>query len=233
MPPRKPTPCPIPLPRPRRPVSDDSLARAVAALINGYQDFLLQKLESANGAKVAERANPFKVLIDTLLKMDSDEDLAMLIHLKEASETKLGDLLEEVALMLNVEAFGGKKSATNGIDIEFDDPDDGTIYLVACKSGSKWANSSSSARLAQDFKLAAKRLRTSTDASRRRNIEFICGCAYGENSRDKVQDSTYYRVAGKDYWHLISGDPNMLERLLAELHRQLQAVEPVSLEDPA
>ena len=229
MAPRKPVPCPIAFPVPRRPVSDESVARAVAHLLDQYQDFLLRKMEDARDEVIEDKANPVKLMIDKLLKMDSDPSLARRIHLKEASETKMGDLLEQVALMINIEAFGGQKSSAEGLDIEFKDTASATRYLVACKSGDKWANSDSSQKLADNFHAAERRINTSSTKDSRDHLVFVNGCVYGNNSRDKL-NKTYYRVAGADYWHFISGDPTMLDRITAEMRRQLGEVSPIDID---
>jgi len=54
--------------------------------------------------------------------------------------------------------YKGRKSAVQGIDLEFDN--EGVRYIVAIKSGPNWGNSSQIAKMRSDFKTASKTLRT-------------------------------------------------------------------------
>jgi hypothetical protein len=61
-------------------------------------------------------------------------------YLSSQEETVFGDFLESLAIYVCSETYGGRKSATEGIDLDFER--EGKRYIVSIKSGPNWGNSS-------------------------------------------------------------------------------------------
>ena len=130
-----------------------------------------------------------QALVETLLQA----------HLSSQEETIFGDFLEGLAVFINKEVYGGFKSTSEGIDLEFDK--EGIRYIVSIKSGPNWGNSSQLNRMRDNFKRAAKVLRTSNS---RLHIIAVNGCCYGrDNNPDK---GDYFKYCGQTFWGFISGN---------------------------
>ncbi len=162
--------------------------------IENLEKFKLEKLLSRKNiymmkAKNISTANDFiKALLDA--------------HLSSQEETMFGDFLEGLAIFINNKIYGGRKSSTQGIDLEF--VKDGVVFIISIKSGPNWGNSSQINKMRSDFNTAKKVLRQN---DRDMNIVAINGCCYGrDNNPDK---GDYFKYCGQVFWELISGDSEM------------------------
>ena len=79
-------------------------------------------------------------------------------HLSSQEETIFGRFLEDLAIFVCSQVYGGRKSAAEGIDLEFET--DSTKYIVSIKSGPNWGNSSQVKKLRDNFKRAKRILGT-------------------------------------------------------------------------
>lgn len=126
-------------------------------------------------------------------------------------EGLFGDFLENLAIFINAKAFGGRKSAAEGIDLEF--TRDAIDYIVAIKSGPNWGNSQQIKRMRQNF-LQAKRIKRTNNKTGNRTVA-VNGCCYGiENQPDK---NDYYKYCGQVFWEFISGDENLYFEIIKPL----------------
>lgn len=205
---------PFTFPLGAKPIADIRIISALDTLVTQYLRFFHSTVGKLDPVEVRKGANPFKVQIDQYLGITDDDRVAM--KASESSETKLGDLLEEVAISLNEVAFNGMKTGTLGVDIQFCDPENTNRYfLVSVKSKSNWSNASSAREQGTKFQEAKRTLKTSSPSSDRAIIP-VCGCVYGKSSLKKLKVG-YYQIAGVDFWRFISGDPQMESRLLFHL----------------
>ncbi|MFN8442935.1 MAG: PmeII family type II restriction endonuclease [Caldilineaceae bacterium] len=128
-------------------------------------------------------------------------------------ETIFGDWLEGLAIFVNSKVYDGRKSGISGIDLEFDK--DGTRYIVTIKSGPNWGNSSQIKRMRDEFKIAARTLRTSNS---RLQIVAVNGCCYGKDHYPDKGD--YFKYCGQRFWEFISGNPQLYTEIIEPLgHR--------------
>ena len=111
----------------------------IDSLMSGFTQKLRQKLDT-DPAKIISRKNPF--LFRVRSHDDPNELASMMIDafLSSSEETMFGNILEDIAICVCSKAKGGRKSSTEGIDIEYDEHGRRTIIQV--KSGPHWANSS-------------------------------------------------------------------------------------------
>lgn len=98
----------------------------------------------------AKNQNTAQELIKTILDA----------HLSSQEEGIFGGFLEELAVFICSKVYGGRKSSSEGIDLEF--IKEGAIYIVSIKSGPNWGNSRQIARMRDDFKRAKRILGTNT-----------------------------------------------------------------------
>ena len=119
-----------------------------------------------------------------------------------SEETQFGAQLEQLAIYINEQIYGGWKSGIEGIDLEFEN--NNIRNIVSIKSGPFWGNSSQIAKMRDNFKTAQKTIRTNNN----KNIH-ICsvnGCCYGIDNRPDKGD--YFKYCGQRFWKFISNNDN-------------------------
>lgn len=175
--------------------------------------FHQKRIDGLNDLKlktILKKKNPYLFRAKHLLTAEQivKELTDAFIYSKE--ETIFGDWLEGLAIFINEQVYKGRKSAVQGIDLEFDIDD--VRYIVAIKSGPNWGNSSQIAKMRSDFITASKTLRTSNSKLR---IVAINGCCYGrDNNPDK---GDYFKYCGQRFWEFISGESNLYTELIEPL----------------
>ncbi len=175
--------------------------------------FHRKRLESLAGLKldkVLGRKNPY------LFKAKHIETAGELVkqlldaHLSSQEETVFGDFLEALAIYVCQKTYGGRKSATEGIDLEFDRG--GVRYIVSIKSGPHWGNASQIKKMRDYFRQARKIV------GNRQHLIAVNGCCYGRDNKPEKGD--YQKLCGQPFWELISGNDSMYRDIVEPLgHR--------------
>jgi len=122
--------------------------------------------------------------------------------LQSQEETLFGEFIEELAIFVCSETYGGRKSELTGMDLEFTKDD--VIYIVEIKSGWNWGNSSQIKQLKINFENAKKILEKQTG----KKIVAINGCCFGKKKNRNPEKDGYYKMCGQEFWELISGVEN-------------------------
>lgn len=174
-------------------------------------DFHSKRLESLAGLRlerILARKNPY------LFKAKHIETAGALVkqlldaHLSSQEETIFGDFLEALAIYVCEQSYGGRKSTTEGIDLEFER--DGQRYIVSIKSGPNWGNSSQIKKMREYFRQARR--------ISKRPLIAVNGCCYGRDARPNKGD--FLKLCGQPFWELISGDATMYQKIVEPLgHR--------------
>ncbi len=194
------------------PIDHADLVGFLQTALQRYRKQQIKKLHELKTRDLLRRKNPY---LFRFKRCRYPQDLAIAwveAYLSSSEETKFGHFLEEVAIWICGQAFGGRKSATGGIDLEFER--DGCLYLVAIKSGPNWGNADQKAKMRQNFKTAQIRLRQDR-SMHQRPIQAVNGCCYGRTHQEDQGD--YLKLCGQRFWELISGDPDMYMHVLAVL----------------
>lgn len=131
-------------------------------------------------------------------------------HLSSQEEGIFGGFLEELAVFICGRVYGGRKSSSEGIDLEFSK--DGISYIISIKSGPNWGNSRQIARMKDDFKRAKRILGTNVSS---RKVIAVNGCCYGKD--DKPDKSDYLKLCGQRFWEFISGNENLYTDIIEPL----------------
>jgi hypothetical protein len=134
-------------------------------------------------------------------------------YLSSREETIFGNWLEQLAIFINEKVYGGRKSSTSGIDLEFDDG--GVRYIVVIKSGPNWGNKSQISQMKTDFITAQRTLRTSNSKI---NVIAVNGCCYGRDN--KPDKGSYVKYCGQRFWEFVSGDTDLYTKLIEPLGHQ-------------
>lgn len=178
--------------------------------ISTFHKSRIEKLKTLKLKTVLKKKNPYLFKAKNILTAADIVKNVTDAFLSSAEETMFGDWLEGLAIYVNHLVYGGKKSAADGIDLEFDKDD--VRYIVLIKSGPNWGNSSQVKKLKDDFAKAKKILRTSRSNL---NIVAVNGCCYGiDNNPDK---GDYYKYCGQDFWYFISGEQNLFIDIIEPL----------------
>lgn len=127
--------------------------------------------------------------------------------LSSSEEKMFGDFLEMLAIFVAEKTCGGHKSSSQGIDLEF--IHNGTHYLVSIKSGTSWGNSSQQAKLEEDLKKAAARVKQSIRSA---NVEPVLGICYGKTKTSRPRG--YLKVVGQNFWYLISENKDLYASII-------------------
>ncbi|MFP4369868.1 MAG: PmeII family type II restriction endonuclease, partial [Candidatus Kapaibacterium sp.] len=167
-----------------------------------------EHIKSLSLERILEYLDPYRIqFIDRSQTVGSIIKAITDAFISSNEETIFGDWLEGLAIFINKNVFGGRKSGINGIDLEFDN--DNIRYIVSIKSGPNWGNSSQIKKMRDDFKKAQQTLRTSNSGL---FIVAVNGCCYGKDNRPDKGD--YFKYCGQRFWEFISGDPDLFKDII-------------------
>lgn len=175
--------------------------------------FHQKRIDGLNQLKlrtVLKKKNPYLFRAKHLLTSEQIIKDLTDAFISSKEETIFGDWLEGLAIFINEKVYSGRKSAAQGIDLEFDI--DAVRYIVAIKSGPNWGNSSQIAKMRSDFKTASKTLRTSNS---KLQIVAINGCCYGKDKNPDKGD--YFKYCGQKFWEFISGSSDLYTEIIDPL----------------
>lgn len=188
----------------------DEVRAYVADNIGTFHQKRVDSLEKLKLSNVLKRKNPYLFRAKNILTAGDFIRTILDAHLSSQEETLFGDFLEGLAIFINKRVYGGWKSSAEGIDLEFNK---GEIrYITTIKSGPNWGNSSQISRMRDNFKKAAKILRTTNS---KLHVIAVNGCCYGRNSQQDCGD--YQKLCGQDFWSFISGDDNLYIEIIEPL----------------
>lgn len=191
-------------------ISDELITKYVEQNISDFHQKRLEKLSDLKLNSVLKRKNPY------LFKAKSMERASLIVtalldaYLSSQEETLFGEFLECLAIYINGLVFQGRKSSTDGIDLEFEKQN--IRYIVSIKSGPNWGNSSQITKMKENFTKAKKIIRTNSKGIQ---IEAVNGCCYGtDNNPDK---GDYFKYCGAEFWSFITGDPDFYLKIIEPL----------------
>jgi len=168
-------------------------------------DFHKRKAENLRKLKleqVLKKKNPYLFKAKNVTKGQDLVESLLKAHLSSQEESIFGKFLEGLAIFVCHEAYGGRKSSTTGIDLEFER--DGAMYVVSIKSGPNWGNSDQIKKMKQNFKQALQVLRA---GMKNANIIAVNGCCSGTDAKPDKGD--YLKICGQEFWEFISGSNHL------------------------
>lgn len=179
-------------------------------------DFHASRIKSIRNLrleKVLKRKNPYLFKAKNITTGHDLVSSVLDAFLSSQEETIFGTFLEQLALFVCNKVYAGKKSAAEGIDIEFQK--DTLYYIMAVKSGPNWGNSSQIQRMRDTFKKAKRILQTNRKSI---NIIAVNGCCYGKNKSEDKGD--YLKLCGQSFWQFISGVESLYIDLIEPIGHQ-------------
>ena len=187
---------------------EPDLQTFVRAKVADFHQRRIERLSTLKLDKVLARKNPYLLKAKSL---DTPQELVTELldsHLAPQEAGFFGSVMEQLALEVCRRSFGGRKSAVEGIDMEFERGD--TRYIVSIKSGPNWGNSSQIKKMRDYFRKA--KITLGTNSSKAARVVAINGCCYGSTPTEDRGD--YLKLCGKNFWALISGDGELYLKLI-------------------
>jgi hypothetical protein len=170
--------------------------------IGNFHQKRLDNLDKLKLATILKRKNPYLYKAKNILTAQDLVKGFLDAHLVSQEEGIFGEFLEGLAIYICKKVFNGKKSAAEGIDLEFER--NKIIYIVTIKSGPNWGNSGQINKMKDYFRKAKRVLNTNTNL---KNIVAVNGCCYGrDNNPDK---GDYLKLCGQKFWEFISGSEKL------------------------
>jgi hypothetical protein len=182
-------------------------------IIKPFYEYRVAKINEVQLNKVLKSKNPYLFKAKNITTAQDLVTEILQAHISSQEETVFGNYLEELAIFICSKAYGGIKSSAEGIDLEFEK--NGKKYIVAIKSGPKWANSNQISKMRLDFQRTKRVLRQSDSMP---EIIAVNGCCYGKDSRPDKGD--YFKYCGQLFWEMISGDEELYIRIIEPLDKQ-------------
>jgi len=176
-----------------------------------FHDKRLASIEKLKLQQVLKRKNPYLFRAKAVTSAPELVEQVLDAHLSSNEETLFGEFLESMAIFVCHEKFGGIKSASEGIDLEFSR--DGQRYAVSVKSGPNWGNSRQIKKMISDF----DRIRRIVRQRERADVVCVNGCCYGQDSSPNKETGNYLKLCGQDFWLLISDEAEMYKEIVEPL----------------
>lgn len=188
----------------------DDVLNYVENNIGSFHSKRLENLKNLKFSKILKRKNPYLFKAKYILTAHDLVKTLLDSHLSSQEETIFGNFLEGLAIFINGKVYGGKKSSTEGIDLEFEN--NKIRYIVSIKSGPNWGNSSQINKMKDNFKKAQKILRTSNNKIQ---ITSVNGCCYGKDNKPDKGD--YFKYCGERFWTFISENDHLFVDIIEPL----------------
>jgi hypothetical protein len=191
-------------------ISQEEIKNYVEKNIGGFHQSRLDSLAKLKLENVLKRKNPYLYKAKNILKSGELVETILNAYLSSQEEGIFGNFLEGLARYIAFKTYGGLKSGTLGMDLDF--VKDNKRYIVTIKSGPSWGNSEQISAMKASFTRAKRTIRTSNS-----NIDIVAvnGCCYGRDS--KPDKGEYFKYCGQSFWEFISGDPNLYTDIIEPL----------------
>ena len=178
--------------------------------ISIFHNNRLEKLKVLDFDSVLLRKNPYLFKAKNVLTAHDLVKGLLDSYLSSQEEGIFGLFLEDLAIFICSKVYGGRKTNTVGIDLEFQK--NNNYYYVSIKSGPNWANSDQVNRMKQNFINAKENHKKINN-----DVNVICvnGCCYGKEK--KADKGSYLKLCGQQFWEFISGDSNLYINIIEPL----------------
>lgn len=194
-------------------LSEERIREYIEEHIQEFHQNRLARLRAIRLKVVLKRKNPYLFRAKNMTMASELVESIFAAHLSSSEETLFGVFLENLACFVCEQTYGGRRSATRGIDLEFER--DGVRYFVTIKSGPNWGNTSQKEAMRRYFATLKKTLQTHALCER---IVLVEGSCYGKGQTENMGD--FIRLRGQSFGTLISGNENLYIDIIEPLgHR--------------
>ena len=196
-----------------KPITQQEITNYVETNIQSFHQRRLDNLQRLKMLNVVKQKNPYLFKAKNIITAQDFVKTILDARLSSQEETIFGGFLEELAIFISSQVYGGQKSSAEGIDLEFEK--DNIRYIVSIKSGPNWGNSSQVKKLRDNFRQAKRILGTNRSST---NVVAVNGCCYGKDGTPDKGD--YLKLCGQQFWEFISGDNNLYTDIIEPLGHQ-------------
>ena len=193
-----------------KPLALNDVTAYVESNIGSFHERRLESLRKLKLSKVLQRKNPYLFKAKNILHAPDLVEAILDAHLSSQEETIFGEFLEMLAIFICFKVYGGRKSAAEGIDLEFEK--DGIVHIVSIKSGPNWGNAQQVKRMIDSFAKAKKTLRTNNSNA---HVIAVNGCCYGKDNNPEKGE--YRKLCGQRFWEFISGKLRLYTEIIDPL----------------
>ncbi len=194
-----------------KPITQLVIAEYVEKNIPNFHQNRLEKLKKLKLKDVLKRKNPYLFKVKNITTASDFIKTILDAYLSSQEESLFGGFLEGLAIFICSNVYNGRKSSTEGIDLEFET--DNTKYIVSIKSGPNWGNSSQIKKMKDNFNKAKRILGTTTSIGL--HVVAVNGCCYGKDNKPNKGD--YLKLCGQRFWEFISGNENLYTEIIEPL----------------
>lgn len=182
--------------------------------IGDFHQKRIDKLGQLKLKDVLRRKNPYLFKAKNIITAQELIQGVVDAYISSSEEGIFGNWLEGLAVFVNSQVFGGRKSGIPGIDLEFDK--DNIRFIVSIKSGPDWGNDDQIKKMVDNFNSARKVLKTSGSQI---NVTAINGCCYGRTTpqNNYKPKGDYYKYCGQVFWSFISGNNELYKEIVEPL----------------
>lgn len=198
-------------------ITQQEIVEYVEENIPDFHHNRLEKLRKLKLKDVLKRKNPYLFKVKNITTAGDFIKTILDAFLSSQEESLFGGFLEELSIFICGKVYNGRKSSTEGLDLEFEN--DNTKYIVSIKSGPNWGNSSQVNKMKDNFKKAKRVLGTNTSGGQ--HIVAVNGCCYGQDNVPNKGD--YLKLCGQRFWEFISGNENLYTEIIEPLGHKAKA----------
>jgi len=188
-------------------IKKNEIEKYVEEHIGGFHENRLNKLKELRFKEILTRKNPYLFKAKNILTAQDFVKTLLDSYLFSQEEGIFGLIMEGLAIFICNKVYGGVKTSTIGIDLEFEKED--IYYFVSVKSGPNWGNSDQINRMKQNFANAEAILKS---ANPNKTALCVNGCCYGRDS--KPQKKGYLKLCGQRFWEFISGNRKLYVEII-------------------
>ena len=193
------------------PLNLDEVRKYVNENIDDFHRRRTQRLSELTLNELLKK-NPYLFKAKNITLASELIEGTMSAFLSSSEEPIFGEFLEGLACFVASITTGGEKSASEGIDLEFQNR--GVHYLVTIKSGPNWGNADQHKRLGGNLVAALNRLK---QARHRINTEAVLGICYGKTKTARNKEYGYLKLVGQNFWTFISGNRDLYTDIIEPL----------------
>lgn len=182
---------------------EETAMKAVGVALTEFYESLTRNLDDINIEKILKRKNPYLYRARGIHSARQIVEEILSAYVSSSQETIFGNVFfEPVTRALS----GGYQLFAEGVDIMVDKGD--TMYGIVVKSGTS-VNADSRKRQAQSFQAAQKRVQRYKQA-----FVPVVGYGYGRRKVKPGRGNGYMELAGQDFWHWLTGDPDFYTKII-------------------
>lgn len=186
-----------------RDYDEKAVIMAVETALTAFYDSLTHTLDNINIEQILKRKNPYLYRAKGICSAAQIVEEILSAYVSSSEETTFGNtFFEPITLALS----GGYRVLTEGVDILVEK--DNATYGISVKSGTS-INAGSRKRQEQNLQAMQRRIQKYKKA-----FVPVVGYGYGRKKIKPGKEKFYRELAGKDFWHWLTGDSEFYVKII-------------------